>query len=64
MDFAVLLDNRVKIKESEKIKKYLNLAREVRMLWKMRLKEIPIVVGALGTGLKGGENELEELEIR
>ena len=49
MDFAVPADHRVKLKENEKINKYLDLARELKKLWNMRVKVIPIVVGALGT---------------
>ena len=49
VDFAVPADHRVKMKESEKINKYLDLARELRTLWNMRVKVVPIVIGALGT---------------
>ena len=47
--------SRVKIKESENIDKYLNLAREQKKLWNMRVTVIPIVVCALGTVRKGLE---------
>ena len=36
MDFAVLADHRIKLKESEKKNKYLNLARELKKLWNMK----------------------------
>ena len=39
--------------------KYLDLARELKRLWNMKVKVIPIVVGALGTVPKG----LESLKI-
>ena len=42
-------DHRVKLKEKEKMDKYLDLARELKKLWNMRVKVRPIVVGALGT---------------
>ena len=29
--------------------KYLNIAREIRNLWKMRVVVVPVIVGALGT---------------
>ena len=32
MEFAVLMDDRVKTKESEKIDKYLDLARELKKI--------------------------------
>ena len=49
MNFTVSADHRVKIKESEKINKYIDFAREQKKLWKMKVTVIPIVVGALGT---------------
>ena len=33
VDFAVLADHRMKIKENEKTDKYLDLARELEKLW-------------------------------
>ena len=62
MDFAVPADHRVKLKENEKIDKYLDLARELKKLWNMKVK--PIVVGALGTVPKRFETNLENLGIR
>ena len=44
--------------------KYLDLARKLNKLWNMKLKVIPIVIGALGTVPKGLERGLENLEIR
>ena len=64
MDFAVPVDHRVKLKESEKKDKYLNLARELKKLWYMEVAVIPVVIGALGTVTKGFVQGLEELEIR
>ena len=64
MDFAVPADHRVKLKENEKIDKYLDLDRELKKLWNMKVKVIPTVVGALGTVPKGLEKGLESLEIR
>ena len=63
MDFAVPAELRGKITESEKIDKYLDLARELKTPWNMRLTVIPIVVGALGTVLKSLETGLSELKI-
>ena len=61
VDFAVPADHRIILKESEKKDKYLDLARELKKLWNMKVKIVPIVIGALGTKelLKG----LEDLEV-
>ena len=58
MDFAVPADHRVKLKENENMDKYLDLARKLKRLWNMRVKVIPIVVGALGTVTKSLEKDL------
>ena len=68
MDFAVSTDHRVKLKESEKKDKYLDLARELSVsvyqnLWNMKATIIPIVIGALGTVTEGLVKGLEDLEI-
>ena len=52
MEFAVLADHRVQLEESEKKHKYLDLARELKNLWNMKVTFIPIVIGALGTVTK------------
>ena len=54
--FAVLADDRVKIKENEVWDKYLDLARELKKKqWSMIVTVIPIVIGLV--------RELEELKI-
>ena len=54
MDFAVPMDHRVKLKESEKRDKYPNLARELKKtLRNMKMTVIPIAISALGTISKG-----------
>ena len=52
MDFAVPADHRVKLKESKKKDKYLDLARELKKLWNMKVTIILIVISALGTVMK------------
>ena len=47
VDFAVPADHRLNLKESEKKDKYLDLARELKKLWHMRVTIVPIVIGAL-----------------
>ena len=49
MDFAVQAEHRVKLKEGEKTDKCLDLAREWKKLWNMKVTFIPIVFGSLGT---------------
>ena len=63
VDFAVLADHRINLKESEKKDKYLDLAREIKKLWNMKVTIVPIVIGALGTVTKGLLKGLEDLEI-
>ena len=46
---AVPEDERVRAKEDGKVEKYRDLATEVRNMWGVRTKVIPIVVRALGT---------------
>ena len=48
VDFAVPFDSRVLTKETEKIEKYQDLAREVKKLWNTKVEVIPIIVGSLG----------------
>ena len=55
VDFAVLADRRIKLKECEKKDKYLDLARELKKLWNMKVSIILITKGLL----KG----LEDLEV-
>ena len=64
MDFEVPADHRVKVKESEKKDKYLDLAREVKKLLNMKETFIPIVIGVLGTVTEGLLKRLEDLEKR
>ena len=64
VDFAIPTDSRVKLKENEKKGKYLDLARELKKLWNMKVTIMPIVIGAFGTVTKGLLKGLEDLEIR
>ena len=62
VDFDVPADHRIKLKECEKKDKYLDLARELKKLWYMKVTIIPIVIGAFGTVTKGLLMGLEDLE--
>ena len=53
--------HRIKLKECEK--KYLDLARELKKLWSMKVTIVPIVIGAFGTITKGLLKGLEDLEV-
>ena len=55
--------NTIKLKECEKRVKYLDLARELKNLWNMKVTIIPIVIGAFGTITKGLLKGLEDLEV-
>ena len=63
VNFAVPADHRLKLKECEKRDKYLDLARELKKLWNMKVTIIPIVIGAFGTVTKGLLKGLEDLEV-
>ena len=63
VDFAVPADHRINLKECEKKDKYLDLAREFKKLWNMKVTIVPIVNGALGTITKGLLKRLEDLEV-
>ena len=64
MDFAVLADHRVKLKESEKRDKYLDPAKELKKLWNMKVTVIPIIINVPDTVTKGLVQGLEDLRIR
>ena len=63
VDFVVLADPRINLKESEKQDKYLDLARELKKLWNMEVTIVPIVIGAFGTITKGLLKGLEDVEV-
>ena len=63
VDFAVPADHRIKRKECEKRDKYLDLARELKKLWNVKVTIIPIVIGAFDTVTKGLLKGLEDLEV-
>ena len=53
VDFAVPADHWVKLKENEKRDKYLDLPRDLKKLWNMKMTVIPIVIRSLRTVTKG-----------
>ena len=56
-------EQRIKLKECEKKDKYLDLVRELKKLWNMKVTIVPIVIGAFGTITKGLLKGLEDLEV-
>ena len=58
------IDRRVKLKESEKKDKYFDHASESKKQWNIKVRIIPIVIGALVTVARGLIQGLEDLEIK
>ena len=48
IDFAVPGDSRIEEKEKDKTEKYQELGSELQMIWNVKVKIIPLVVGSLG----------------
>ena len=53
VDFANPVGQKGKIKENDKRQRYLDLARELKELWKIKVTVIPIINGVLKTIPKG-----------
>ena len=58
-------------KEAEKILKYKDLTIEIQRMWKVKIKVIPVIIGATGTVWKSfrkyvsnipGKHEVKELQ--
>ena len=62
-DFAVSADHRINLKEREKKDKHLDLAKELKKLWNMKVTIVPIVIGAFSTVTKGLLKGLEDLGV-
>ena len=60
IDFAVPADHTMKLKEIEK-DKYMDLARELKKLWNMKVKVVTIVISALETVPKDSGKESERI---
>lgn len=63
VDIAIPVDGRIDKKEEEKIEKYQELAREIKKLWNLKVKVIPIVVGALGSVTERLTEYLSEMGV-
>jgi len=63
IDVAVPGDSRIEEKEKEKIEKYQDPGRELKKIWNVRMKIIPLVVGSLGAIPKQFDKRLKEIGI-
>ena len=63
VNVAVPGEHRIKLKECEKNDKYLDLARELKKLWNMKVSIVPLVIGAFGTITKGLLKGLQDEEV-
>ena len=63
VDFAVPADHRINLKKCEKKDKNIDIARELKRLWNMKVTIVPIVIGAFGTITKGLLKGLKDLEV-
>ena len=63
MDITIPAHHRIKPKECEKKNKYIDLARDLKKLWNMKMTIIPIGIEAFGTVIKGLLKGLEDLEV-
>ena len=63
IDFGIPYDTRVDDKEVKTIEKYLDLARELKKVWNMKVKVVPLVVAALGTPANALEKILKNICI-
>ena len=64
VDFTIPAEHRIKLKECENKDKYLDLTRELKKLWNMKVTIVPIMIGAFGTITKGLLKGLEDLEAK
>ena len=63
VDLDIPANHRIKMIEWEKKDKYLDLARELKKLWNMKVTIIPIVIDAFGTVTKGLLKALDDLVV-
>ena len=63
VDFSIPADHRINLKECKKKYKYLDLGREFKKLWNMKVTIVPIVIGALGPMTKRLLKGMVELEV-
>jgi len=71
IDVAISGDKNVIKKEAEKVLKYKDLTTEIQHMWNVKIKVIPVIIGASGTISKSftkyvsnipGKHEVKELQ--
>ena len=63
IDFSVPNDKNVRAKEDEKVSHYRELAKEIRKIYHVKTKIVPLVIGSLGAVTERLEKNLKFLEI-
>ena len=63
VDFAVPADHKRKLKENVKKDKYIDLSRELKKIWNIKVTIIPIMIGAFATVTKSLQKVLDDLEV-
>ena len=63
IDFACPFDSRIEEREKYKMKGYDDLKSELKKIWDMPMKVIPVVVGTLGTTTKKLKQWLSDIGI-
>ena len=63
IDFAIPHDTRVDDKDVEKTEKYLDLAKELKRAWIMKVTVVLLVTGALDTAAEALEKRLNNIGI-
>ena len=63
IDFAMPYDTGVDDKDAEEIEKYLDLARELKKVWNMKVTVVLLVAGVLCTPIKALQKRLETIGI-
>ena len=61
IEIAIPADSTVNRKETAKLTTYKNLEIEVNRMWKVRIKIVPVIIGALGTIRMGLDQNLQLL---
>ena len=61
LDVTIPADVNIRNKEQEKTIKYQDLAREIRKIWNVSTKVIPIVISVLGTVTDRLEQNLKDI---
>ena len=61
IDVAVPSDSNIKKKEYEKLEKYQGLKEELERMWKVKVKVVLVVIGALGAVTPKLEERLQQI---